>query len=100
MALAIHNQKNEPTESLIMERSDAEQEGITLPPVTQTRLVAEAAARQVVLEHISLCPFTASRCEERLRNQEQRFMLLTGFMVGSGLLGGAAGAAVFKALGG
>jgi hypothetical protein len=83
-----------------MDRDDADQEGITLAPSNTVRLVAEAAARQVIIEHIRLCPFNGAKVEERLRTQENRFMLLIGFMFGSGLLGGAAGAAVFKALGG
>jgi hypothetical protein len=79
-----------------MERSDAEHEGITLPPLTTTRLVAEAAARQVIMEHISLCPFAQAKVEERLRNVETSFARLIGFTIGSGLLGGTAGAIVAK----
>ena len=83
-----------------MDRSDADQEGITNPPVNLNQFMAESAARKIVLEHLTLCPFRTANIEERLRTQENRFMLLIGFMFGSGLLGGAAGAAVFKALGG
>lgn len=85
-----------PTEGLKMlsDRSDAEQEGITLPPRTTTRLIAEAAARQVVIEHISLCPFMAGKIDERVRTLETGYARLIGFMVGSGALGGAAGAVV------
>lgn len=79
-----------------MDRDDATQEGINLPPLTTTRLVAEAAARQVVIEHIGLCPFAGAKVEERLRTIENSFARLLGFMVGSGLLGGAAGALVAK----
>lgn len=78
------------------DRDDAEQEGINLRPVTQTRLIAEAAARQVVIEHISLCSFATCKVDERLRTVETSFARLMGFMVGSGLLGGAAGAFVAK----
>jgi hypothetical protein len=77
-----------------MERDDADQEGITLSPVSTIRLVAEAAARQVVIEHIALCPFAAAKVEERLRTMESSFARLVGFMLGSGALGGAAGAVV------
>lgn len=82
-----------------MERDDADQEGITLPPRDVTRLVAEAAARQVVIEHLALCPFAGAKVEERVRGLETSFARLTGFMLGSGLLGGAAGAAVAKLIG-
>jgi hypothetical protein len=78
------------------DRCDADQEGITLTPVNTTRLIAEAAARQVVIEHIGLCPFAGAKVEERLRNIETSFARLIGFMIGSGLLGGATGAAVAK----
>ena len=80
------------------DRSDAEQEGRTLPPITQTRLIAEAAARQVVIEHISLCPFAGGHIDERVRALETNFARLVGFMLGSGVLGGAAGAAVTQLL--
>jgi len=82
-----------------MERTDLEQEGVTLPPMTTSRLIAEAAARQVVIEHISLCPFGAGKVEERLRGLETSFARLIGFMVGSGLLGGITGAGLSKLIG-
>jgi len=78
------------------ERSDADQEGTTLAPITVTRLIAEAAARQVVIEHIRLCPFAGADVEKRLRNMEADYARLIGFMVGSGLLGGVAGSVVAK----
>jgi hypothetical protein len=78
------------------ERNDSDQEDITLPPRTTTRLIAEAAARQVIIEHISLCPFSKSDVEQRLRVLETNYARLIGFMIGSGLLGGAAGALVSK----
>jgi len=81
-----------------MDRTDAEQEGLTLNPQTATRLIAEAAARQVVIEHIGLCPFASSKIDERIRSLETSFARLTGFMLGSGILGGAAGAVASKLL--
>lgn len=81
-----------------MERNDSSQEGITLPPSATTRLIAEAAARQVVIEHLTLCPFAGGKVEERVRYLETSFARLTGFMLGSGLLGGAAGAVASKLL--
>ena len=82
------------------DRSDAEQEGRTLPPTSMTALIARNEAQRVLKSHLMACPFITLRIEERLRTQEGRFLLLIGFMFGSGLLGGAAGAAVFKVLGG
>jgi hypothetical protein len=79
-----------------MERDDATQEGVTLSPREATRLVAEAAARQIIIEHISLCPFAGAKVEERLRNMETNYARLIGFMLGSGLLGGVAGSVVAK----
>ena len=78
------------------DRNDAEQEGITLSPRNTTRLIAEAAARQVIMEHVNLCPFAADRVGERLRQIEISFGRLVGFMLGSGLLGGLAGSIVAK----
>ncbi len=82
-----------------MENSDAEQSGLVLPPQQAVRLVAEAAARQVVIEHIRLCPFAGSKIDERVRALETNYARLVGFMLGSGLLGGAAGAAVSQIIG-
>lgn len=82
-----------------MDRCDAEQEGITLSPVNQTRLVAESAARQVVSEHMGRCPFAAGRIDERVRTLETGYARLIGFMLGSGALGGAAGAVAAKIFG-
>jgi|WetSurMetagenome_2_1015567.scaffolds.fasta_scaffold18656_1 hypothetical protein len=82
------------------DRSDADQEGITLTPSSTTHLIAEAAARQVVTEHIGLCPFRVAEVETRVRALETGYARLTGFMLGAGTLGGAAGAAVAKIFGG
>ncbi len=82
------------------DRSDADQEGITLSPINSTRLIAEAAARQVVIEHIALCPFAKSDVDNRLRKLECNFSFLIGCMFGSGALGGIAGAGLTKLLGG
>jgi len=82
-----------------MHRSDADQEGTTLPPINGSRAIIREEARKVIKEHLILCPFAQLDIEERIRKQENRFHLLVGFMLGSGVLGGAAGAVVFKALG-
>jgi hypothetical protein len=78
------------------ERDDATQEGHTLSPANATRLIAEAAARQVVIEHIGLCPFAGAKVEERLRTIETSYARLIGFMLGSGLLGGVGGGIVAR----
>lgn len=77
-----------------MENDDAEQNGLVLPPRTATRLIAEAAARQVVMEHIRLCPFAGSKIDERVRSLETSFARLIGFMFGSGIIGGATAAGI------
>ena len=66
---------------------------------SELHLVARDEAGKVILQHLSLCPFAQLDIEKRLRTQEQRFFTLIGFMLGSGLLGGAAGAAISKLLG-
>lgn len=70
------------------------------PPTTSTHGLARKEAEQIVDYHASHCGFTVNDVEKRLRNVEGRFMLLTGFMFGSGFLGGATGAALIKVLGG
>ena len=67
---------------------------------TSIHLIAREEAGKIIQEHLGWCPFTKLQIEPRLRLQEQRFYALVGFMLGSGVLGGAAGAALFKALGG
>lgn len=73
-------------------------EGITLPPISQTRLVAREVAEQVLREHMGLCPFAALKIEQRLRTVEVRFAALLAFMLGSGLLGGLTGAGLIQLL--
>jgi len=82
-----------------MENSDSEQNGLVLPPQTVSRLIAEAAARQVVMEHIRLCPFAGSKIDERVRTLETSFARLLGFMLGSGIIGGATAASLAKLFG-
>jgi hypothetical protein len=82
----------------IMPTGEDAPEGIELSPVNTTRLIAEAAARRVVIEHIGLCPFAGAQVESRLRNLESRFSLIIGLMLGSGMLGGVSGAIISKLL--
>jgi hypothetical protein len=79
-----------------MDRDDAEQEGITLPPLSTTRMIAREEANAIILQHLRLCPFAVEDIGKRLRSMELGFSKLLGFMLGSGILGGAAGAAVSK----
>lgn len=81
-----------------MERIDADQEGITLPPTSGARLVARDEAERAVDRHALNCPFAAARVEVRLRTLEISYARLLGFLLGSGILGGAAGGAVAKLL--
>ena len=83
-----------------MDRSDANQEGVTLPPINGSRAITREEIRVAVDRHAKLCLFSKLKIEERVRSIENRFMLLLGFMVGSGFFGGVTGAAVFKLLGG
>lgn len=53
----------------------------------------------LIQSHLSWCPFSNLKIEERVRTMENRFGILIGFMMGSGLLGGAAGALLSKLLG-
>lgn len=82
------------------DRSDADQEGRTLPPVSTTRMIARDEAERAIIQHLTLCPFASADVDKRLRSVEVRFGTLIGFMFGSGALGGLAGAGLTKLLGG
>lgn len=60
--------------------------------------IAVKAAQTVIEKHTSVCPI--AKVDERLRVLETRFNLLLGAILGSGVLGGATGAAILKVLGG
>jgi len=77
-----------------MERYDADQEGTTLPPKFAMKDIAINAARDEILRHLSLCPFAGLGIEIRVRRLETDYARLIGFMIGSGVLGGAAGSTV------
>lgn len=81
------------------DRSDADQEGITLPPTSITRMIAREAADAAILQHLHLCPLIAEDIVKRVRSLEIRFSFLIGCMFGSGALGGLAGAALTKLMG-
>jgi len=55
----------------------------------------ERVIDRALLKHMQTCPVAT-----RVMKIELRLSALIGFMVGSGLLGGAAGAMVYRAFGG
>jgi len=59
-------------------------------------MIARTEANKVILQHLSLCPFAQLNIEERTRKLENRFSLLIGTMIGSGLIGGATSAAILR----
>jgi hypothetical protein len=67
--------------------------------IEQIKTMAREEARAVLLDHLKLCPFAVTNVEPRLRTLENRFSLLVGTMIGSGLLGGVSGALLSKLLG-
>ena len=82
------------------EREHAEQQHI---PVGINQFVRDAArveALQVAVEHESRCSVRRDFGDLQLRVQKLELKLssLIAFMLGSGLLGGAAGAALVKAM--
>jgi len=76
------------------DRCDADQEGIKLAPASTYRMIAREEANGAILQHIHLCPFSVDDVNKRLRTIEMGLAKLVGFMIGSGLLGGVAGAVV------
>ncbi len=63
-------------------------------PADQVQAIARQITDAVILQHLNLCPFTTLHIEKRLRTLELSYAKLIGFMLGSGLLGGAAGGAL------
>jgi len=55
----------------------------------------EAIIRRTVAEHVASCPVNA-----RVSKLEIRLSSLMAFMAGSGILGGGAGALIFRLMGG
>ena len=58
---------------------------------------AREAARTVIREHVVTCPI--AKLEGRVQILEARFNVVVGAIIGSGVLGGAAGAAILKTFG-
>jgi len=68
--------------------------------IAQMTLIAKQQIEASIMQHLALCPFAVADVERRLRMAETSFARLSGFMLGAGLLGGTAGAAVAKIFGG
>jgi len=66
----------------------------TLSAEDQYRLIARDEANKLLMNHLQLCPLIKAGTEKRLRSLETGFAKLTGFMIGSGLLGGGVGGAI------
>lgn len=64
--------------------------------VSGLRAVIRDEATKVVVQHLSLCPFSTAEVESRLRRLEIKLATLIGAILGSGLLGGVSGAVLSK----
>jgi hypothetical protein len=80
-----------PTANAPMDRSDADQEGVTLPPTYGFRALAREEAYKAIAEHTKICPFATEDYSRRIRACEISLARLLGFMAGTGLLGGLVG---------
>ena len=70
---------------------------IQVPLPEYIREAARESAWTVIKEHVTTCPI--DRLETRIQVLESRFYILVGAVLGSGVLGGAVGAAVLRAFG-
>jgi hypothetical protein len=75
---------------------DADQAGIRLPPVNQTRAIAAEEAYRAIHKHAQECSFAKEEISKRLRYVEISLARLVGFLIGSGVLGGIAGGLTAK----
>lgn len=71
---------------------------MTEQEIESVRLIAKEEFNNQIVMHLGLCPFTKLEIEKRLRTIENRFVALVGFMLGSGLLGGAVGGSIVAAV--
>lgn len=74
-----------------------ENPGVTVPLPDYVRDAAREAAWTVIKEHVGSCPI--AKIEIRMTDLEKRFNILLGAIIGSGVLGGAAGAIVQRMIG-
>jgi len=64
----------------------------------EIKLITQEITNSSIDYHASNCPFKTQDITGRVRNLELSLAKLIGFMFGSGLLGGTAGAALIKFL--
>jgi len=73
-------------------------------PLTDTndenrlRMLIRDETNQLLMAHLKLCPFVGNEVEKRLRNVETKTASIMGIIIGSNLLGVAAGATIAKTL--
>lgn len=81
-----------------MDNCGDDNHGRALPPIFLPGAETHRAIRRAVEDHEKDCLFRQCEIEKRVRTMENRFYLLCGFMIGSGLIGGATGASLVKLL--
>jgi hypothetical protein len=79
-----------------MDRGDADQEGTTLPPACQTRLIARDEAEKAIQQHLRLCPLATLQVEPRLRKVEIAMARLLGIVATAAFFGSIVGGLLGK----
>jgi hypothetical protein len=77
---------------------DADQAGIRLPPVSQSRLIARDEAEKAILQHQHACPFVTFDVEARLRKTEISLARLLGIVASAAFFGSIFGGLIGKLL--
>ena len=72
-------------------------DNVEVPLPDYIREAAKEAARTVIAEHVQTCP--VEKLVERVDKLEGRFYVLVGAVLGSGVLGGGAGAVITRVFG-
>jgi hypothetical protein len=83
-----------------MESCDGPRDGVVLPPVFSSEMNVSRLVHEAISSHENGCLFNLLEIEKRIRTMENRFFLMCGFMLGSGVIGGATGAGLIKLLAG
>ena len=78
--------------------TEQDMQRIQVPLDDFIREIAKEAARTVIVEHRAACPI--GETVKRVDKLSERTSFIFGWMAGSGLLGGAAGATIVKLMGG
>ena len=63
------------------------------------QLMVNDECQRTIMQHLTLCPLTTLKIEERVRSVEKRYVALIAFMIGSGLISGATVATILKTAG-